>query len=276
MLKKERHMNKFLVVVSILLAASTQAFGLSIAFNAAADAGATSLGFTQWTSTANLSGTQTMVVGAQTVNVTPYLDSRDPTAPGTPLIQARNRTTSDAGYAPVDPAVFNQFWRAERTTSYNTDVNSWPAYKIEVVGLNANSAYQVVMGSFDRGSAFQGLYQNAATPPQALPFLNILQPGSGSGTAGAVTNWQFNGRPTVSYLSNTALAGAADTGTAADTFTTNGSGVLTVDWILNNINDNKFGNAECVMNFLVVNPVPEPATMSLLGLGGLIMIKRRK
>jgi hypothetical protein len=102
-------MRKLLLMVGILLAASTQASGVMVAFNAAADANVTALGFTQWTNTANLSGTQTLVLGSQTLNLTPYLDSRDPTAPGSPLTQERNRTTSDPGYDPVDKAVFNQF-----------------------------------------------------------------------------------------------------------------------------------------------------------------------
>jgi hypothetical protein len=154
--------------------------------------------------------------------------------------------------------------------------NSWPAFKIEVLGLQANQAYQVVIGSFDRGSVFQGIYQTTATPPVAKPLSNILQPHADSGTTGGTTNWTFTGRPTVSYLSNTALAGAANTDTAADTFTTDASGTLTVDWILDNTNDVSFGNAECVMSFLVTNEVPEPATLSLLGLGALALIKRRK
>jgi hypothetical protein len=240
-----------------------------VAFNYVADANVTMpAGFTQWTSNVDLLGTQNLTIGSNVVSVTPYLDARDPNSGiVTPRIAERNRSTADAGYPSVNPDLLYQFWRSEISTTYNNSSNSWPALKIQVTGLQASTAYQLTIGSFDKSSAYLGKYQDSGLV--AHPLKNILQPDAG--TTGATSNWTFTGVATADGLVS---PGGAGTDTAADTFTTDASGVLTVDWILDNTNNNAGANPEAVMNFLTVTP--EPATLALLVLGGLAALRRRR
>ena len=169
-----------------------------------------------------------------------------------------NRTT-----AGVDVAMRDGF-RAEKfsgTTVITKSVagydNEIPILKVEVTGLAVSTQYTLEVASWD------AFIVNA--------HYQILRPTSGSGTTGPTVPYQVRGG------SSTPVYAPADfEATASGVFTTSATGLLTFDIVYDQAASNNTSDPQAWLNAMIITQVPEPATMALVLLGGLGVLRRRR
>ncbi len=136
-----------------------------------------------------------------------------------------------------------------------------PVIMFTIDNLAPNTPYAIEIGGFDGGST-------------VATYTYIVQPTVGSGTTGASTTYGFTIGPAGSiFTSNDPSANSLWTGSTV--FTSNANGVLSFESVLDLANS-VGSDSLTFVSMLTVQTVPEPASLGLLAIGGLMMLARRR
>ena len=241
-------MNRFLVVVgvSLVLISSAQAAVLAIDFGAPDQLQLA--GYEPFSLAVAGSTTQTEVYGAYTVTLTALADSGL-----SPRFQARNRNGGLTPPASPDDNILVDYIRCETTINTRDQVGGnqqMPVTRVEIAGLSASTTYGVTIGAWD---------------PWGAPGPNPQILRAGPGTTGSPLSQVWTGAPEPANAGDYSASGS---------FTTDGAGVLTVELAYDMANWNVDSDPQAILGYMAI--IPEPATMSLLGLGALALLRRRR